>query len=144
MSRQFYIRWQSDKFIDSVVTQNLFDTMFTKNNMFQMSIVLLRFCICPSLFFFFLLALGAHGPQVPEFYGRHAPRFMGSPSTTSFVPGHAGNFSQTVFSFRKMQLKFEIIGVSIISPEGLAISPLIPANCFICACEPLAPESAII
>ena len=28
-------------------------------------------------------------------------------------------------------LKFEIIGVSIISPDGLAISPRIPANCFI-------------
>ena len=31
-----------------------------------------------------------------------------------------------------------------ISPDGLAIKPLIPANCFICAAEPLAPESAII
>ena len=41
-------------------------------------------------------------------------------------------------------LKFEIIGVSIISPEGFAINPLIPANCFIWAAEPLAPESAII
>ena len=28
-------------------------------------------------------------------------------------------------------LKFEIIGVSIISPDGFAINPLIPANCFI-------------
>ena len=36
------------------------------------------------------------------------------------------------------------MGVSMISPEGLAIKPLIPANCFICAGEPLAPESAII
>ena len=41
-------------------------------------------------------------------------------------------------------LKFEIIGVSIISPEGFAIKPRIPANCFIWAAEPLAPESAII
>ena len=31
----------------------------------------------------------------------------------------------------KPSLKFEIIGLSIISPEGLAIKPLIPANCFI-------------
>ena len=31
-----------------------------------------------------------------------------------------------------------------ISPDGLAIKPLIPANCFICAAEPLAPLSAII
>ena len=30
-----------------------------------------------------------------------------------------------------------------ISPEGFAIKPLIPANCFICAAEPLAPEFAI-
>ncbi len=41
-------------------------------------------------------------------------------------------------------LKFEIIGVSIISPEGFAIRPLIPASCFIWAADPRAPESAII
>ena len=41
-------------------------------------------------------------------------------------------------------LKFDVIGVSIISPEGFAIKPLIPANCFIWAAEPLAPLSAII
>ena len=44
----------------------------------------------------------------------------------------------------KPSLKLEIIGVSIISPEGFAIKPLIPANCFIWAGDPLAPESAII
>ena len=49
-------------------------------------------------------------------------------------------YSKTV----KPSLKFEIIGVSIISPDGFAIRPLIPANCFIWAAEPLAPESAII
>ena len=37
-----------------------------------------------------------------------------------------------------------MIGVSIIDPSGFAINPLIPANCLICAAEPLAPESAII
>ena len=31
-----------------------------------------------------------------------------------------------------------------ISPDGLAISPLIPASCFIWAADPLAPLSAII
>ena len=31
-----------------------------------------------------------------------------------------------------------------ILPDGAAISPLIPANCLICALEPLAPESAIM
>ena len=31
-----------------------------------------------------------------------------------------------------------------ISPEGLAINPLIPASCLTCNLEPLAPESAII
>ena len=41
-------------------------------------------------------------------------------------------------------LKFAIIGVSIISPDGFAINPLIPASCFIWACDPLAPESAIM
>ena len=49
-------------------------------------------------------------------------------------------YSKTV----KPSLKFEIIGVSIISPDGFAIRPLIPANCFIWAAEPLAPESAIM
>ena len=44
----------------------------------------------------------------------------------------------------KPSLKLAIIGVSMISPEGLAINPLMPANCFIWACDPLAPESAII
>ena len=44
----------------------------------------------------------------------------------------------------KPSLKFEVIGDSIISPEGLAINPLIPANCFIWAADPLAPLSAII
>ena len=41
-------------------------------------------------------------------------------------------------------LKFEMIGVSMISPEGLAISPRMPASCLICAAEPRAPESDII
>ena len=41
-------------------------------------------------------------------------------------------------------LKFDVIGDSIISPDGLAIKPLIPASCFIWAAEPLAPLSAII
>ena len=41
-------------------------------------------------------------------------------------------------------LKFEVIGDSIISPDGFAIKPLIPANCFIWAADPLAPLSAII
>ena len=41
-------------------------------------------------------------------------------------------------------LKLAVIGVSIIEPSGLAISPLIPDSCLICAAEPLAPESAIM
>ena len=41
-------------------------------------------------------------------------------------------------------MKLEVIGVSIISPVGFAIKPLIPASCFNCAPEPLAPESDII
>ena len=31
-----------------------------------------------------------------------------------------------------------------ISPEGLAINPRIPASCFICCAEPRAPELAIM
>src|SRR5579875_590305 len=41
-------------------------------------------------------------------------------------------------------LKFEMIGVSMISPEGFAIRPRMPASCLICAAEPRAPLSAII
>ena len=40
--------------------------------------------------------------------------------------------------------KFAVIGVSIISPDGFAIKPRIPASCRICCLLPLAPESAII
>jgi len=49
-------------------------------------------------------------------------------------------YSRTV----RPSLKLEVIGFSIISPEGLAIKPLIPANCLSWASEPLAPEWAII
>ena len=38
----------------------------------------------------------------------------------------------------------EVIGVSMISPEGLAISPLIPASCLTWVWLPLAPESIIM
>ena len=41
-------------------------------------------------------------------------------------------------------MKFEMIGVSMISPEGFAIRPRMPASCLICAAEPRAPELAII
>ena len=37
-----------------------------------------------------------------------------------------------------------MIGVSMISPDGLAIRPRMPPSCFIWACEPRAPELAII
>ena len=37
-----------------------------------------------------------------------------------------------------------MIGRSMISPEGLAIRPRMPASCLICASEPRAPECAII
>jgi hypothetical protein len=36
------------------------------------------------------------------------------------------------------------MGVSMISPDGLAISPRIPASCRICCLLPRAPESAIM
>ncbi len=41
-------------------------------------------------------------------------------------------------------MKFEMIGVSMISPDGLAIRPRIPESCFIWAAEPRAPELAIM
>ena len=37
-----------------------------------------------------------------------------------------------------------MIGVSMISPEGFAMRPLMPASCRICCAFPLAPEWAII
>ena len=41
-------------------------------------------------------------------------------------------------------LKFDLIGSSMVCPVVSAISPRIPASCFICLSEPLAPESAIM
>jgi hypothetical protein len=49
-------------------------------------------------------------------------------------------YSRTV----RPSLKFEMIGVSMISPDGLAIRPRMPASCFICAGEPRAPEWLIM
>ena len=49
-------------------------------------------------------------------------------------------YSSTV----RPSLKFEMIGVSMISPEGLDIRPRIPPSCFICVTEPRAPEWAIM
>jgi len=40
--------------------------------------------------------------------------------------------------------ELEVMGVSMISPEGFAINPLIPASCRIWSLLPLAPESAIM
>ena len=40
--------------------------------------------------------------------------------------------------------KLAVMGVSMISPEGLAINPRIPASCRICCFDPRAPESAIM
>ena len=45
-------------------------------------------------------------------------------------------------SIDRPSLKLEVIALSIMLPSGLDIKPLIPANCLICAGEPLAPESA--
>ena len=40
--------------------------------------------------------------------------------------------------------KLLVIGVSMISPDGLAIRPLMPASCRICCAFPLAPEWAMM
>ena len=40
--------------------------------------------------------------------------------------------------------KFAVMGVSMTSPEGLDISPRIPASCRTCSLEPRAPESAMM
>jgi hypothetical protein len=49
-------------------------------------------------------------------------------------------YSSTV----RPSLKFEMIGVSMISPDGLFISPRIPPSCFIWVTEPRALEWAIM
>ena len=48
------------------------------------------------------------------------------------------------WSTDKPSLKLAVIGVSIIEPSGLDISPRIPESCLICAGDPRAPESAYI
>ena len=40
--------------------------------------------------------------------------------------------------------KLAVMGVSMISPDGLAINPRMPASCRICCALPRAPESAIM
>ena len=40
--------------------------------------------------------------------------------------------------------KFAVMGVSMISPDGLAIRPRMPASWRICWAEPRAPESAMM
>ena len=40
--------------------------------------------------------------------------------------------------------KFAVIGVSMISPEGLAINPRMPESWRICCFDPRAPESAMM
>ena len=40
--------------------------------------------------------------------------------------------------------KFDVIGVSMISPDGFAIRPRMPASWRICCFEPRAPESAMM
>ncbi len=40
--------------------------------------------------------------------------------------------------------KLLVMGVSMISPEGLAMRPLMPASCLICCALPLAPEWAMM
>jgi len=41
-------------------------------------------------------------------------------------------------------LKLAVIGVSMISPDGFAIRPRMPASWRICCAEPRAPESAMM
>ncbi len=49
-------------------------------------------------------------------------------------------YSRTVRPSRK----FEVMGVSMTSPLGLAMRPRMPASCRICCLDPRAPESAIM
>ena len=49
-----------------------------------------------------------------------------------------------VLADRQASLKLAMIGVSMISPDGFAMSPRMPASCLICAGAPRAPEWAIM
>ena len=58
----------------------------------------------------------------------------------SIIDVDAENLSYPKVLRRISEFSPDLIGFSIISPDGLAINPLMPANCFNCAADPLAPE----
>ena len=70
--------------------------------------------------------LAACGYHIPMIAGRGLEYTGGTIDKLESIPGY--NAFLSIKNFKK---NVETIGVSIISPEGLAIKPLIPANCFI-------------
>src|ERR1051325_3844206 len=65
-------------------------------------------------------------------------------SAVSARPLRAPCVEMKYWSTERPSRKFVVIGVSMISPDGLAIRPRIPASWRICCCEPRAPESAMM
>ena len=65
-------------------------------------------------------------------------------SAVSARPLRAPCVEMKYWSTESPSRKFEVIGVSMISPDGFAIRPRMPASCRICCAEPRAPESAIM
>ena len=65
-------------------------------------------------------------------------------SAVSARPLRAPWVEMKYWSTESPSRKFEVIGVSMISPDGLAIRPRMPASWRICCWEPRAPESAIM
>ncbi len=65
-------------------------------------------------------------------------------SAVSARPFRAPCVEMKYWSTESPSRKFEVIGVSMISPDGLAMSPRIPASWRICWADPRAPESAMM
>ncbi len=65
-------------------------------------------------------------------------------SAVSARPLRAPCVEMKYCSTERPSRKFAMIGVSMISPEGFAIRPRMPASCRICCFDPRAPESAMM
>ena len=65
-------------------------------------------------------------------------------SAVSASPLRAPCVEMKYSSTERPSRKLDVIGRSMISPDGLAIRPRIPESCLICALLPRAPESTIM
>ena len=66
-------------------------------------------------------------------------------SSTPYQPDPCGAGVEMKYcSTDRPSRKLAVIGVSMTSPEGLDMSPRIPASCRTCSLDPRAPESAMM